>query len=113
MIAFLLLILFVLLVVVISCLPLYIAVAVFGGRPSILKIILVSLMVPFFSWLIELLFNSWVGLLSFIVLIAVYHYVFRLKWINAFLAWLLSFVLTGLLVIVLFLLGVSLPTVFL
>lgn len=102
-------ILFIVLVIVISCLPLYLAVAVFGGRPSIIKVILVGLIVPILSYIIERVFDSWVGLLSFIALIAVYRYVFRLNWINAFLAWLLSFVFAGLMVLLLVLLGVTLP----
>jgi hypothetical protein len=37
-------------------------------------------------------FKFWGGLLAFIMLIWIYHEIFRLKWFKAFLAWLLQFV---------------------
>jgi hypothetical protein len=78
---------------ILSALPLYFSVKLLGGRASILKVIFVNLLVAIVAIAINILFNSWIGLITFILMLWIYKDFFRLGWIRAILAWLLQFVL--------------------
>lgn len=99
-------ILFVILVV--SAIPLNLAVKLLGGRSSILKVILVNLGVWAAGLYLERAFGLFAGLLSFIVMLIIYRYAFDLGWLRAFAAWVLQFVIIAAFVIALSLVGVSL-----
>lgn len=75
-----------------SSLPLHFSVKLLGGKTSILK----TMLVVFVSGIIVTAIQNYVqligGLIAFLVLIWIYHEIFRLKWFKAFAAWLLQFV---------------------
>lgn len=85
---------------IISALPLYFSVKLLGGKTGILKIILINLLVAFITLIVKYFFNSWGGLIAFILMIWIYKDFFRLSWLRALLAWLLQFVFAVIIVIV-------------
>jgi hypothetical protein len=76
---------------VISSLPLYFAVKWLRGRTTLLKTVAITLLTGIIASLIHVIFKSYSSLIAFIVLVWIYHEVFRLKWLKAVLAWLLQF----------------------
>lgn len=81
---------------IIGAIPLYIAVILLGGRASVVKVILVNLGIGFLEGLLDAKFQTaWVSkVLSFLVLLVIYKFMFDLGWIRAVLVWILQFVLT-------------------
>lgn len=92
-------IIWVLLLIIISTLPLYLAVSLLGGKASVIKVFLVNIVVILLGFVIGKLF-PYANIITFLLLIWIYHEVFRLKWLKAFLAWLLYIVFYVLLSIV-------------
>jgi hypothetical protein len=82
-------ILIILLVVIISSLPLYLAVKLLGGKASILSTFLVMLGTGFISILINLVFPIYGTIIAWLVLIWVFHDVFRLGWLRSIFAWII------------------------
>lgn len=82
----------VILVFVISALPLHWSVKLLGGKSSILKAFLITLIAGFVLSLPKLIFDSWGGIIGLFLLIWIYREVFKLKWIKAFLAWILQLI---------------------
>jgi hypothetical protein len=74
----------------ISALPLYLAVRMLGGRTSLLKAILITLVSGIVISLMQSIFTTYGSIIAFLVLIWIYHEVFRLRWLKAVLAWLLQ-----------------------
>jgi len=95
------------LLLVISALPLYLAVKILGGKASILKTIVVNILVGAVVWVINYLLNAWASIVAFILVIWIYREMFRLKWIKAFLAWILQFIIMAVLVFLVGLFGLS------
>ena len=96
-------ILWIVLLLVISSLPLYFAVKFLGGKATILKVIFVNLFVGIISGVLS------IPLLGFILLLFIYKKFFELSWLNAFFAWILQFVVAVILVvIVIVVLGIAL-----
>ena len=87
-------ILWIVLLLVVSSLPLYFAVKFLGGKATILKVILVNLIVGLVSGLLS------IPLLGFILLLFIYKKFFELSWLNAFFAWILQFVIAVILVVI-------------
>ncbi len=85
-------ILLTLFVFLISSLPLYFAVKSLKGKTTLLKTVLVTFVTGIVVSAIRTQFEIFGGIIAFFVLIWIYHEVFRLKWIKAFLAWILQFV---------------------
>ena len=83
-------------VILISSLPLHFSVKFLNGRTNILKTILVS----FFSGLlvsaVQNYFRWLGGLIAFLLLIWIYHEIFRLKWWKASIVWLIQLVFVAL-----------------
>ncbi len=77
--------------IIISALPLYFAVNLLGGRTTILKAFLVMLITAILATVIAAIFPFGTLIAAFI-LIWIYHEVFRLRWIKAFIAWILQIV---------------------
>lgn len=96
------------LIFVISSLPLYFAAKFLGGKTTIIKVILVNLLVAVITYIIDYLFETWSGLIAFVLMIWIYKDLFRIGWIKAVLVWLLQFVMALLLVLILTLAGISL-----
>ncbi|MBW6461927.1 MAG: hypothetical protein K0B07_02680 [DPANN group archaeon] len=91
------------LILVLASLPLYFAVKFLGGEVTILKVILLNFIVAIISGLLS------IPLLGFILLLFIYKKFFELSWLNAFLAWILQFVVGAMLIfIAIFMLGIAL-----
>ncbi|MFH1440342.1 MAG: hypothetical protein ABIG89_07260 [Candidatus Woesearchaeota archaeon] len=74
----------------VSAIPLNIAVKMLGGKSSWLKAIIANIAVAILSYMISLRITKFSGLLSFIILLLIYKFMFRIGWFRAFIAWLLQ-----------------------
>jgi hypothetical protein len=99
-------ILVIILLFVISALPLYLAVKVLGGKTNIIKTILVMIVAGILTAIITAIF-PFGGIIAFILLIWIYHEMFRLKWIKALIAWVLQLIFIFLLGALFVILGVG------
>ncbi len=97
-------------IVVISSLPLYLAVKAFGGRTTILSTFVVMLGVGLLSAIIQIVF-PFGNIISFIVLLLIFRNVFHLGWLRAFLVWILWLVFVAIFVFIFTLLGIGFLTV--
>jgi hypothetical protein len=73
-----------------SALPLHILVKILGGKTNLFKTAFVSLIAGVIVALIKDAFSTFGGLFAFVFLIWIYREAFRLKWLKAFLVWLLQ-----------------------
>ena len=93
------------LIFILAAIPLYFAVDFLGGKTSFLNVVLVNLV----TGVLYAVLRSWSfffgGILAFILMLWIYHEVFRLKWLKAFFAWLLQFVFMALFYLLLFFFG--------
>lgn len=102
------LIIIVLIAIIISSLPLYFSVKLFGGDASILKVFLTNIIVGIVSAVLMGLFGFG-ALIILLVTILIYKAMFDLGFFRAFFAWLIQYVIAFLLVILFaFILGLSL-----
>lgn len=100
------------LIVIISALPLNIAVKLLGGDSSIIKVIGVNLLVFTTVFIINLLVGPLAGIIGFIAMLFIYKISFDLGWFKAFVAWILQAVIVVILGILgTVLLGVSLAAI--
>lgn len=83
-------------VFILSTLPLYFSVKFFGGKTTLLKTVIVTFVSGIIVTAIKYQFKTFGGVIAFFILIWIYHEVFRLKWVKAFLAWILQFVFIAL-----------------
>jgi len=83
------------LVFVISALPLYFAVKFLGGKTTLLKTVLVSLLTGIIASAIRSQFRLGV-LIAFLVLVWIYREFFKLKWWKAFIVWFVQLVFIAL-----------------
>lgn len=90
---------------IISALPLYFAVKFLGGKTSILKTIIINLLTGLVIAVVHYFFKTFGDIIAFILVIWIYHEMFRLKWIKAILAWLLQFVFLFLLTLLFIFIG--------
>lgn len=80
---------------IISSLPLYFAVKALGGKTSLFKTMMVTLISGIIFAAVKARFSfGW--LLAFFILIWIYHEFFRLRWGKAFIAWILQFIFIAL-----------------
>ena len=86
LIAFLILIV----IFLISALPLYFAVKLLKGKTTLFKTAIITFISGVIVSIVNYLFKTWGALIAFVLLIWIYHDVFRLKWHKAFLAWILQ-----------------------
>lgn len=100
-------IIFILIVIIISALPLYFAVDLLGGRVSIGKAFIVMVIVAILYSIITFFMPHYGAIVAFIVLIWVYREMFRLKWLKALLAWLIQMVFIIILTWILSLVGLG------
>ena len=91
--------LLIVIVFMLSALPLYFSVKLLGGRTGLLKVILINLLVALVALIIKFFFESWGGLIAFVLMLWIYKDFFRMSWIRALLAWLLQFVFAVILVL--------------
>ncbi|HLC96491.1 MAG TPA: hypothetical protein VJH97_04170 [Candidatus Nanoarchaeia archaeon] len=78
------------LIFILSALPLYFAVKLLGGKSSLIKATLVTVISGILVSAIQAAFGLWGVLISFAALIWIYHEIFRLKWFKALLVWLIQ-----------------------
>lgn len=94
------------LIIVVSALPLHIAVKIMRGKTHLLKTIVVmfitSLIITVISTLVP--FGA---ILAFIILIWLYRELFKLKWYKAFIVWFLQLVFISLLIFLVSIVGIS------
>jgi len=95
-------------VLIISAIPLNIAVKLLGGKSSLFKVILVNLILGVINGFIDTKFALFSGILSFVALLFIYKIMFDLGWLRAFLVWILQFVIAFILTLILLFLGISL-----
>ncbi len=74
----------------ISALPLYFAVRLLNGRTTLFKTAIITFISGIIVSVVNYLFKTWGALIAFVLLIWIYHDVFRLKWHKAFLVWILQ-----------------------
>ncbi|MGM5482114.1 MAG: hypothetical protein ACQESF_01505 [Nanobdellota archaeon] len=98
--------LWILLIMVLSAIPLNIAVKILGGKSSIVKVIFANIIIAVLAYFIQSKVGSFVGLLSFVVMLFVYKVMFDMGWLRSFLAWLLQYVLIVLFFVLLILAGI-------
>ena len=94
-------------IIIISALPLHLAVKLLGGRTNIIKSFLITFATAILSAVVIAIF-PWGGIIAFFLLIWIYHEIFRLKWYKAILAWILQIVFIILITFILILFGISL-----
>jgi hypothetical protein len=88
-------------IVVISSIPLYLAVKIMGGRGGLIRVIIVNLLVGLLvSWLGSAI-NIFVAAATFIVMLFIYKIMFKLSWLKAFFAWILQFVIIVIIIFIL------------
>jgi len=101
-------IIIILLAIIVSSLPLYFSVRLFGGDASILKVFFTNILVAIISSVLLRLFGFG-ALIILLSTILVYMFMFKLGFFRAFFAWLIQYVVAFLLVLLfLFVLGLSL-----
>ncbi len=74
----------------ISALPLYFAVKLLNGKTTLFKTAVITFISGIIVSVVNFFFKTWGALIAFVLLIWIYHDVFRLKWHKAFLVWILQ-----------------------
>ena len=98
--------LLVIIVMIVSALPLYLAVKFVGGEAGIVKIILMSLVLSFASLGAARFIGLFAGLVMLIGTLIVYKLAFKISLLKAFIAWVLQYVFVFVaVVVVMFLMG--------
>ena len=97
-----------LIVLVISAIPLNLAMKMLGGKSSILKVILANLLAGIAYILLHAYLGLFAGLASFIVMILIYREIFKVGWIRVLLALVLEVVIIIIFWIALAAIGISL-----
>ena len=93
-------------VLIITALPLHIAVKMLRGKSSILKVIGTNILVALVTFLIHIFIGAFATILSFIAMLFIYKSMFRMGWFRSFLAWLMQLVIIAIIVIILILVGI-------
>ncbi|MBD3309895.1 hypothetical protein GF351_01615 [Candidatus Woesearchaeota archaeon] len=98
------------LIIVISAIPLWLAVKMLGGKATILKVIIVNLLVALAAFVIGLIIKvGWVGsVLTAVALLFIYSFMFRIGWVRSALAWLLQVIIAVILIAIFALFGIPL-----
>ncbi|MBW2981232.1 hypothetical protein KY360_07485 [Candidatus Woesearchaeota archaeon] len=85
-------------IIVLSALPLYLAVKLLGGKATILKVILVNVIVGIIIPVVKNFIGLFGGIVAFIVLLFIYKEMFSLGWIRAFIVWIMQFIVVAILI---------------
>ncbi|MBR9676543.1 hypothetical protein GOV04_00185 [Candidatus Woesearchaeota archaeon] len=94
-------------ILVISAIPLNLAVKFLRGRSTLAKAILVNLLAGLLGDLIRQRYSFIVGgLLSFIALLLIYRTLFELGWTKSLIAWVLQFIIAAIMIALLVFLGI-------
>lgn len=89
--------------------PVHFAAKFFGGKSSYFRAVLLTILGTFIGAAVYAYFSEWAGLISFLLLLALYKVGFEIGWLRAFFVWILSIVLFFLLMLLFgLLLGITL-----
>jgi hypothetical protein len=97
-----------LLVIVVSAIPLNLAVKLMGGKSSILRVILANIIVGILAIFIDMKLGHFAGIVSFIAMLFIYKHLFHVGYLRALLAWVLQFVIILIFILALAAIGVTL-----
>ena len=86
---------------IVSAIPLNLAVKMLGGDSSILKVILANIAVGLIAIFIAMQFGIYAGIIPFLIMLFVYKYMFEIGLFKAFIAWILQFVIIIVIIFVL------------
>lgn len=92
-------------IIVVSSLPLHLSVLTLGGRSSILKSFMVMLGTGVLSIGVNFIFPIWGTIIAWVLLIWIFHEVFRLRWLKAVIAWILWLVFIFIFIFIFTLIG--------
>lgn len=92
---------------IISSLPLYFTIKILNGKTTLGLTILIVFISGALVSVIDYFFKIWGGLIAFLVMVIIYHEVFRLKWWKSLIVWLVQFIIILLVLFILNLLGLS------
>jgi len=95
-------------VLVISAVPLYVAVKLIGGKTTLLKVILVNIIIWIIALVLRTRFGILAGLLTFVAMLFIYSAMFKFGLFRAFIAWFLQGVVIIIFVLVLAGIGITL-----
>lgn len=98
-------------VILLSALPLTIAVKILGGRTSIWEVLFANFIILLARLGLVVFVPSVPSWIPFILMIAIYKYMFDIGWIKSFFAWLLQFVLAFGLTLLLVMVGITVALV--
>ncbi len=93
--------------IIFSTLPLYVSVKILGGKASLLKTFLVMLIIAIVSAVLKSFLPSLGTLIAWIVLIWIFHEIFRLKYYKAIIVWILWIFFVFILTFILSLFGLE------
>jgi len=83
-----------LIILVISSIPLYVAVRLLGGKTSLFKVIMVNIVAGIVISALKAAYSSFIwSILVFLTLLYIYKEMFRIGWLRSFFAWLMQFVI--------------------
>ena len=77
--------------IILSTVPLQIAVTIMGGTVTWKRSFIVNILAAAVPFLISLFFQSYIALISFLVIILIYMYGFLIPPVKAFFTWLLQY----------------------
>ncbi len=97
------------LLIILSSLPLYMAVKFLGGKATIMKVFFTNIIVALILAVLTYLFSmGWIWIL--LVTVLFYSYIFSMGIFKSLIAWVLQYIFAAVLfVIVLLILGISIP----
>ncbi|MBN1175864.1 hypothetical protein JXA48_04435 [Candidatus Woesearchaeota archaeon] len=95
------------LIFILSALPLYFAVKLFGGKTKLWKTIIINILAGLVVLIINALFPLIGGIVAFVIILFMYMYFFRIGFLRAVLVWLLEVVLVVIFWIIGIILGIS------
>ncbi|MEC8221160.1 MAG: hypothetical protein VX028_03735, partial [Nanoarchaeota archaeon] len=93
--------------IIFSTLPLYVSVKILGGKTSLLKTFLVMLIIAIVSAVLKLFLPNLGTLIAWVVLIWIFHEIFRLKYYKAIIVWILWIFFVFILTFILSLFGLE------
>ena len=104
--------LIIILIALVSAIPLWLAQKLLGGKGSLLTVMFVNFLLGLVNAGLKIMVNkpyeTWLSIISFVLMLFVYKTLFRLGWIRGLLVWVLQFIVTAILVGILVLLGIGL-----
>ncbi len=80
-------------VLLVSSLPLYLAVKMMGGDAYLIETMIINVLAGGMPAIVALFVSNWIGVISFAIIIVVYTFFFRLTVMQAILTWFIQYLL--------------------